>query len=141
LVGREAEIETLMGALDELAGATPGTVLLGAEAGGGKSRLVAEFTERVRDRALVLAGGMRGPGCGGPAVRAVPAALRALVRDLGTGEVTGLLPGAAAGELVGLVPELGSPPAGGDPEMARADCSARELYRHLTRSMNPPLSP
>jgi AAA ATPase domain len=56
LVGRDAELETLMGLLGEAAGGTPGTVLLGAEAGGGKSRLVAEFTGRVRDRALVLAG-------------------------------------------------------------------------------------
>jgi hypothetical protein len=47
------------------------------------------------------------------------AALRALVRELGSGEVTGLLPGGTAGELAGLGPELGSPPAGGDPEMAR----------------------
>src|SRR6266567_5544424 len=56
-VGRETEIETLVGALDEAAGGMPGTVLLGAEAGGGKSRLVAEFTARVRDRATVVAGG------------------------------------------------------------------------------------
>ena len=119
LVGREAEIETMMGALDELAGGTPGTVLLGAEAGGGKSRLVAEFTGRVRDRALVLAGGCVDLGAAGLPFAPFTAALRALVRELGSGEVTGLLSGGTAGELAGLVPELGSPPAGGDPQMAR----------------------
>ena len=118
-MGREAEIERLMGALDELAGATPGTVLLGAEAGGGKSRLVAEFTERVRDRKLVLAGGCVDLGTAGLPFAPFTAALRALVRELGASEVTGLLPGGTAGELAGLVPELGSPPADGDPEMAR----------------------
>ena len=46
LVGRETELETLMGLLGEVPGGTPGTVLPGAEAGGGKSRLVAEFTMR-----------------------------------------------------------------------------------------------
>jgi AAA ATPase domain len=70
LVGRDAELETLMGLLGEAVGGTPGTVLLGAEAGGGKSRLVAEFTVRVRvrvrDRALVRAGL---PGTSRPSTR------------------------------------------------------------------------
>ena len=118
-MGREAELETLTGAFDEAAGGTPGMVLLGAEAGGGKSRLVAEFTARVRDRALVLAGGCVDLGAAGLPFAPFTAALRALVRELGAGGVTGLLPGGSAGELAGLVPELGLPPSGGDPEMAR----------------------
>ena len=118
-VGRETEIETLVGALDEAAGGMPGTVLLGAEAGGGKSRLVAEFTARVRDRATVVAGGCVDLGAAGLPYAPFTAALRHLIRELGVGEVTGLLPGGNAGELAGLVPELGLPPAGGDPEMAR----------------------
>ena len=52
----DAEFETLTGLLGEAAGGAPGTLLPGAEAGGGKSRLVAEFTVRAGDRALVLAG-------------------------------------------------------------------------------------
>ncbi len=62
---------------------------------------------------------MCGSGRGWFAVRAFTAALRDLVREQGPAEVTGLLPGHDAGELAGLLPELGSPPAGGDPEMAR----------------------
>src|SRR6266508_3927340 len=69
--GREAESGVLEGALEAAAGGMPRVVLVGAEAGGGKSRLVTEFAARVRDRALVLAGGMHRPGCGRLAVRAV----------------------------------------------------------------------
>ena len=119
LVGRETELETLIGLLGEVSGGTPGTVLLGAEAGGGKSRLVAEFTSRVGDRALVLAGGCVDLGATGLPYAPFTAALRELVRQRGAGEVAGLLPGGAAGELASLLPELGSPPAEGDPEMSR----------------------
>jgi predicted ATPase len=118
-VGREAELETLAGAFEEAAVRTPRTVLIGAEAGGGKSRLVAEFTAGVQGRALVLAGGCVDLGAAGLPFAPFTAALRVLVRERGAGEVTGLLPGGNAGELAGLVPELGLPPAGGDPEMAR----------------------
>ena len=56
MVGRDAEIEVLGDVFEAAAGGTPQVVLLGGEAGGGKSRLVAEFTARgegpgaVRDR-------------------------------------------------------------------------------------------
>ncbi len=70
MVGREAELEALMDAFEAAAGGRPQAVLVGAEAGGGKSRLVSEFAAEVRGRALVLAPGMRGLGRGGPAVRA-----------------------------------------------------------------------
>lgn len=93
--------------------------LVGAEAGGGKSRLAAEFTAQVRGRALVLAGACVDLGAAGLPYAPFTAALRELVRERGAAEVTGLLPGHDAGELAGLLPELGSPPAGGDPEMAR----------------------
>ena len=97
----------------------PQLVLVGAEAGGGKSRLVAEFTTQLRGRALVLAGACVDLGVAGLPYAPFTAALRELVRERGAAEVTGLLPGHDAGELAGLLPELGSPPAGGDPEMAR----------------------
>jgi DNA-binding CsgD family transcriptional regulator len=80
---------------------------------------VTEFALQVRGRALVLAGGCVDLGAGGLPYSPFTAALRVLIRERGAGEVTGLLPGGNAGELAGLVPELGSPPAGGDPEMAR----------------------
>jgi DNA-binding CsgD family transcriptional regulator/tetratricopeptide (TPR) repeat protein len=119
LVGREAELGVLGEAFEAATGGMPRVVLVGAEAGGGKSRLAVEFGAGLRGRALVLSGGCVVLGAAGLPYAPVTAALRGLVRERGVREVTGLLPGADAGELAALVPELGSPPAGGDPEMAR----------------------
>src|ERR1700719_2347496 len=106
--GRGDELAALAGAV----AGTPRTVLLGGEAGVGKSRLAGEFAARVRDRALVLAG-----GCVELSTASLPyapfgAALRELVRERGTAEVSALLPGQAAGELAGLLPEFGALPSG-----------------------------
>ena len=68
----------LAGAFDDAAGGTPRTVLTGAEAGGGKSRLVTEFTATVADRAMVLAGGCVELGAGGLPYAPFTAALRRL---------------------------------------------------------------
>ena len=43
-----------------------------------------------------------------------------LVRERGAEEVAALLPGQAAGELAGLLPDFGDPPGATDPETARA---------------------
>ena len=48
------------------------------------------------------------------------AVLRQLVRDHGVAEVAALLGGRGTGELAGLLPEFGAPPADRDPDMARA---------------------
>src|SRR5271166_5409087 len=96
--GRDDELSVLAAAFGTAAGGTPGVVLLGAEAGGGKSRLTAEFAARVRDRARVLAG--------------------ACV-ELSAAEVAALLPGPGARELATMLPEFGAPPTDADPETAR----------------------
>jgi DNA-binding CsgD family transcriptional regulator len=118
--GREAELTLLAGAFEDAAGGTPRTVLTGAEAGGGKSRLVTEFTATVADRALILAGGCVELAAGGLPYAPFTAALRHLVRQRGAGGIAGLLPGQAAGELGVLLPDFGQPPAGADPGTARA---------------------
>jgi DNA-binding CsgD family transcriptional regulator/tetratricopeptide (TPR) repeat protein len=109
----------LEGAFEAAAGGLRQVVLVGAEAGGGKSRLVSEFSAQVRDRALVLAGGCVPLGAAGLPYAPITAVLRELVRERGAGGVTGLLPGGDAGELAAMMPGLGSLPSGGDPEMAR----------------------
>jgi hypothetical protein len=48
--GREAELTLLAGALEDASGGTPRTVLTGAEAGGGKSRLIASGRRLTGDR-------------------------------------------------------------------------------------------
>ena len=118
--GREAELTLLAAAFEDAAGSAPRTVLTGAEAGGGKSRLVTEFTATVADRAMIIAGGCVELGAGGLPYAPFTAALRQLVRARGAAEVAGLLPGHAAGELGVLLPDFGSPQAGADPGTARA---------------------
>ena len=118
--GREAELTLLAAAFEDAAGSATRTVLTGAEAGGGKSRLVTEFTATVADRAMIIAGGCVELGAGGLPYAPFTAALRQLVRARGAAEVAGLLPGHAAGELGVLLPDFGSPPAGADPGTARA---------------------
>ncbi len=53
LVGREAELERLDGALDGLEGGTAGCVAIEGEPGIGKSRLLAELRRRAEDRGHV----------------------------------------------------------------------------------------
>lgn len=118
--GRDAELALLERALDVAAGGTAATVLVGAESGAGKSRLIREFAAKAQDRALVLAG-----GCVEVSAAALPyapatAVLRTLVRSRGAGGVAALLPGNQAAELAALLPEFGEPPSGGDPAMIRA---------------------
>ena len=117
--GREAELRVLARAFDDAAGGLPGTVLVGAEAGGGKSRLMSEFAARLEGRALVLAGGCVELTAAGLPYAPFTAALRQLVRERGTVGVAALL-GRDTGELARLLPEFGAPPAGTDPDMARA---------------------
>jgi DNA-binding CsgD family transcriptional regulator len=117
--GREVELTVLAGAFEAAAAGTPGTVLLGAEAGGGKSRLAREFAARVRDRAVVLAGGCVELSAAGLPYAPFAAALRELVRERGVAEVAALLPGPGAAELAWVLPEFGVPPSGGDQETAR----------------------
>ena len=56
------------------------------------------------------------------------AALLELVRQRGAAEVAALLPGDGPGELARLLPQLGSPPAGGDLENARGRLFASLLF-------------
>ena len=118
--GREAELTSLARAFDDAACGLPGTVLVGAEAGGGKSRLVGEFAARLDGRALVMAGGCVELTAAGLPYAPFTAALRHLVRERGTAGVAELLSGRDAGELARLLPEFGVPQQEADPDMARA---------------------
>jgi DNA-binding CsgD family transcriptional regulator len=114
LIGREAELAALEEAFEQ----TPSTVLIGGEAGGGKSRLVAAFADTIAGRARVIIGGC--VELEGLPYAPFTAALRRLVRAIGSEAVTALLPGKTPGELSRLLPDLGHPEVEADPRMARA---------------------
>ena len=118
--GRQAELSVLASVFDDAAGGQPGAVLVGAEAGGGKSRLVSEFAARLDGRALVLSGGCVELSAAGLPYAPFTAALRKVVRERGAAGVAVLLGGRDTSELARLLPEFGAPPTAADPDMARA---------------------
>ncbi|MFD5159801.1 AAA family ATPase [Streptomyces hawaiiensis] len=130
-VGRAEELGTLHDALVRAREGEPQALLIGGEAGVGKTRLVEEFTAAARRRGAVVAlGGCVEIGADGLPFAPFSTALRALRREL-PGELTA----AAAGqeeELARLLPELGESRAGRHDEegMARLfELTARLLER------------
>ncbi|MFI0483934.1 AAA family ATPase [Actinomadura sp. 9N215] len=106
LVGRSAELAELADAL----AAAPGAVLLGGDAGLGKTRLIREFTTAVDgERARVLTGGCLELGSDGLPFAPFTTVLRNLVRDIGIDGVAGLVPRGDTGCLARLLPEFGEP--------------------------------
>ena len=106
LVGRRTESEALSEALARVLAGDGVTMVVGGEAGVGKSRLVGELVERARSSdARVLSGGcVELEGGGIPLAPAIDM-FRALAADVSEDELDELL-GAARGELGRLVPEL-----------------------------------
>lgn len=120
-VGRDAELETLSEAYEQARKQTTAAVLIGGEAGVGKSRLVSRFAEQAgEDGAHVLVGGCVELSAEGLAYAPFTAALRQLVRESGTAEVAALLPEGAGRDLARLLPEFGEPSGEGETESARA---------------------
>jgi ATP/maltotriose-dependent transcriptional regulator MalT len=121
LVGRSGQLSVLDTALTEACGGHPSAVLVGGEAGVGKSRLVSEFAERSRGKgARVLAGGCLELGVDGLPFAPFTSMLRDLARDLGADGIAALLPGGTTRELARLLPEFGEPAGSGDAGEARA---------------------
>ncbi len=107
-VGRTDELETLNDALAQAAAGNPQALVIGGEAGVGKTRLVEEFAgAAAREGAVVALGGCVEIGADGLPFAPFSTALRALRRALPEE-----LAAAAAGqeeELARLLPELGEP--------------------------------
>ncbi|MFD5232933.1 AAA family ATPase [Streptomyces qaidamensis] len=130
-VGRAEELGTLHDALVRARESEPQALLIGGEAGVGKTRLVEEFAAAARSRGAVVAlGGCVEIGADGLPFAPFSTALRALRREL-----PGELAAAAAGqeeELARLLPELGESRAGRHDEDAMArlfELTARLLER------------
>jgi tetratricopeptide (TPR) repeat protein len=111
-VGRTEELARLTAARDRAAAGIPTAVLVGGEAGVGKTRLVTELMVAARAAgATVLVGGCVELGGEGVPFAPLIEALRVFVRDLDEPELARLVPAPVRVELARLLPELG-PPAG-----------------------------
>jgi DNA-binding CsgD family transcriptional regulator/tetratricopeptide (TPR) repeat protein len=105
-IGRGAELRKLSAVLAAADGCEPQAVLIGGEAGIGKTRLVEEFLAAARTTGAVVAvGGCVEIGADGLPFAPVSTALRHLYRKLGA-ELTAAVAGQEA-ELARLLPELG----------------------------------
>ncbi len=106
-VGRDAELDRLDAALRR-ASASPTIVLLGAEAGAGKTRLVAEFSERAAATGALLAVGRSlDERSGGYPYAPFIEVFRSILAQAEPGTLPALL-GPARAELARLLPELGA---------------------------------
>src|ERR1039458_7542323 len=121
LVGRDEQMAALDAAFASVRQGGPSAVLLGGEAGVGKSRLVGEFgAAAVAADGRVLTGGCLELGTDGLPFAPFTAVLRDLVHELGADAVAALLPGRTTRGLARLLPELGEPDVSSDPGEARA---------------------
>jgi DNA-binding CsgD family transcriptional regulator/tetratricopeptide (TPR) repeat protein len=108
-IGRRTQLADLETAFASARRGEPATVLLGGEAGVGKSRLAAEFAGRARAAgARVLTGGCLELGAEGLPFAPFTAVLRELMRELGAPGVIELL-GGRTGDVARLMPDLGVP--------------------------------
>jgi DNA-binding CsgD family transcriptional regulator len=130
-VGRADELAVLTDALTRAADQEPQALLIGGEAGVGKTRLTEEFVnEAARRGAVVAVGGCVEIGAEGLPFAPFSTALRTLHRQL-----PGELAAAAAGqedELARILPELGETPRGPHDEESTArlfELTARMLER------------
>jgi DNA-binding CsgD family transcriptional regulator/tetratricopeptide (TPR) repeat protein len=121
LVGRDEQMAALAAAFASVRQGGPSAVLLGGEAGVGKSRLVGEFGAVAGAAgARVLTGGCLELGTDGLPFAPFTAVLRDLVHEMGADAVAAMLPGRTTRGLARLLPELGEPDASSDPGEARA---------------------
>ena len=136
LVGRDEQMAALAAASTEVRQGGPSAVLLGGEAGVGKSRLIGEFgAVAARAGARVLTGGCLELGTDGLPFAPFTAVLRDLVHEMGADAVAAMLPGRTTRGLARLLPELGEPDASSDPGEARARLFEEVLgaLEHLAR--------
>ncbi|MBB4480672.1 helix-turn-helix transcriptional regulator [Rhizobium etli] len=135
--GRIAELNSMDSAFRDVSGGRQRCILLAAEAGGGKSRLVEEFTNRLSGRALILKG-----GCIEQQESALPYApatglLHELARLRGQSLIKSLVGCEGARELAWLLPELGELSERFDAGIARSRLfeTMRKLFEELAREM------
>jgi DNA-binding CsgD family transcriptional regulator/tetratricopeptide (TPR) repeat protein len=126
---------TLQSAFDAVRQGGPAALLIGGEAGVGKTRLISEFAAQSRAAgARVLIGGCLELGADGLPFGPFTAMLRDLVREIGADAVVDLLPGSerATRELARLLPELaGGQTAGGAASLGSAGEARARLFEEF----------
>ena len=105
LVGRRDELALLQDAFSSASSGTPATLIIGGEAGVGKTRLLQEFVEETRDTAYVVWGRCMALMEGGLPYGAFRDGLRTFVRSLDP-EARAELLSHISPELAHLVPDL-----------------------------------
>ncbi|MGN6867721.1 MAG: helix-turn-helix transcriptional regulator [Solirubrobacteraceae bacterium] len=127
-VGRGTELSSLIAGLESAAAGEPVVVLVGGEAGVGKTRLVEEAAARARaEEARVLAGSCIEVGGEGLPLSPVVDVLRTLMRQMPPDDLEEIL-GPARIELARLLPELDPhTPASGAPAGAEGNARVLEL--------------
>ncbi|HEX6366330.1 MAG TPA: AAA family ATPase, partial [Agromyces sp.] len=105
MIGRDADLARLNERLDEVRAGAPFTVIIGGEAGIGKTRLIREFQAGLPDDVRLLAGQCVDLGSVAAPYSPVKTAIRTLIAEEGAERVLEAVgPGRAA--LVALLPEL-----------------------------------
>lgn len=105
MIGRDADLARLLERLDEVRAGAPFTVIVGGEAGIGKTRLIREFQRGLPSDVRLLAGQCVDLGSVAAPYAPVKAALRTLVADVGAERVLEAAgPGRSA--LAALLPEI-----------------------------------
>lgn len=127
-VGRDEELRRLEAVLESARAGTVGTVLVGGEAGVGKTRLLAEFRKRAVSAGLrVLEGGCVDLGDGARPYDPFVAALRPWLRSLPP-EPFDRIVGPARSTVLQLIPDLESGVEGGAPLESPTSATQSLLY-------------
>jgi predicted ATPase/DNA-binding CsgD family transcriptional regulator len=136
LVGRDEQMAALDAAFASVRQGGPTAVLLGGEAGVGKSRLVSEFGQAATAAgARVLTGGCLELGTDGLPFAPFTAVLRDLVHELGADAVAAMVPGRTARGLARLLPELGEPDSRPDTDRDPGEARAR-LFEEVLSALD-----
>src|SRR5579872_6254658 len=126
LVGRDEQMAALDAAFASVRQGGPTAVLLGGEAGVGKSRLVSEFGQAAEAAgACVLTGGCLELGTDGLPFAPFTAVLRNMVHEFGADAVASMLPSRITRGLARLLPELGEADTGPDIDAEPGEARAR----------------
>ncbi len=125
MIGRESDLAALRAELEAVAAGGTRAVVIGGEAGIGKTRLITEFLDQASGSALVLLGRCVDLGSDGAPYAPFAAALRRLIELVGLDAVLEAA-GPGAGGLAALLPEVA------DRTAVPARAGAERLYELVT---------